>query len=114
MRYLFLLLLLCGCSVDGSKALIDNAQKEVISIQDTIKKFENATPVECKTDLFLANLDSIGKQINSVSGQIEIIGTACKSEKEVLEGKIISRNIIIIVLCLVILVAGILFVRKKL
>lgn len=93
---LFFMFLVCSCSaVDGSKMLVENTQSEIADVQDTIKKFEKATKEECKNDVFKASIDSIEKQIKNINGQIEIIGNACDTEKQVLKEQITVRNVVI-------------------
>lgn len=54
MQYLVLLLLfLGGCSSKApSQTIVNNAQQEIVSIQETVKKIELQTPAACKTELF--------------------------------------------------------------
>ena len=115
MKYLVLiLLLLCGCSSKApSQSIVDNAQQEIVSIQETVKKIELQTPEECKTELFLANLESIERQITTIGGQIESIGLSCQTEKEVLEERITVREMAIACLMLIIVGLGWVVIHRK-
>ncbi len=112
---LFIILLLAGCAGKApSVAIMETAQKEVAAVQKTVERLEKTTPPECKTDVFLANLEVIKTQMTVFNDQLENMNTACKTEKQVLEEKISKRNIIIGFLAVIIGLMVALWVRKKL
>lgn len=107
-------LLLAGCAAKApSEAIVENTQRDVVAVQETVKKIEAQTPPECKTDVFLANLESIKRQVTTIGGQIESIGLSCQTEKQVLEERITTREMVIVVLFLVIAGLGWIVLRRK-
>lgn len=107
-------LMLAGCAGKApSEVIAQNAIKEIVSVQETVKKIELQTPEECKTDLFMANLESIERQITSIGGQIESIGLSCQTEKEVLEERLAVREMAITCLILIIVWLGYVLMRRK-
>ena len=92
--------------------LVDSTRREVAAVQETVKKIELQTPLECKTELFLANLEAVSRQITSIDGQIESIGLSCQTEKRVLEERIIARNMAIVCMLLIGGVLGWLAIRR--
>ena len=113
--YLMLaLLLLMGCAAkEPSQTIAAATLREVSAVQETVKKIEAQTPPECKTDVFLANLEAINRQVTTIGGQIESIGLSCQTEKQVLEERIIARNAVIFGLGVLILVLGWLLRRRS-
>ncbi len=104
---------LAGCAVEApSQAIVENTQREVAAVQEAVKKIEQQTPSECKTDVFLANLEAINRQVTSIGGQIESIGLSCQTEKAVLEERITTREMVIVALFLVIVGLGWLLRRR--
>lgn len=100
----FLVFLLAGCAAKSpSQAIVENTRRDVAVVQETVKKIESQTPPECKTDVFLANLEAINRQVTTIGGQIESIGLSCQTEKQVLEERITTREMVIVVLFLVII-----------
>ncbi len=105
---------LIGCTTKTpSQSIVENAQQEIVSIQETVKKIELQTPAACKTELFMANLEAVNRQISSIGGQIESIGLSCQTEKRVLEERIIARNMAIVCMLLIGAVLGFLLIRRK-
>ena len=110
----FLAFLLAGCAAKApSQAIVENTRREVAVVQETVKKIEAQTPPECKTDVFLANLEAINRQVTTIGGQIESIGLSCQTEKAVLEERITTREMVIVVLFLVVVVLGWIVLRRK-
>ena len=105
---------LAGCAVKApSQAIVENTQREVAAVQEAVKKIEQQTPPECKTDVFLANLEAINRQVTTIGGQIESIGLSCQTEKQVLEERITTREMVIVSLFLVIVGLGWIVLRRK-
>lgn len=95
---------LAGCAVKApSQAIVENTQREVAAVQEAVKKIEQQTPSECKTDVFLANLEAINRQVTTIGGQIESIGLSCQTEKQVLEERITTREMVIVALSFLII-----------
>ena len=106
-------LLLMGCTTkEPSQALVENTRREVVAVQEMVKKIETQTPKECKTDVFLANLEAINRQVAGIGWQIESIGLSCQTEKQVLEERIGARNAVIFGLGVLILILGYFVIRK--
>lgn len=107
-------LLLAGCAAKApSEAIVENTRRDVVAVQETVKKIEAQTPAECKTDVFLANLEAINRQVTTIGGQIESIGLSCQTEKQVLEERITTREMVIVALFLVIVGLGWIVLRRK-
>ena len=110
----FLAFLLAGCAAKApSQAIVENTRREVAAVQETVKKIEAQTPAECKTDVFLANLEAINRQVTTIGGQIESIGLSCQTEKQVLEERITTREMVIVALFLVIVGLVWIVLRRK-
>lgn len=87
---------LTGCnSTDVSENITQSTIKEVVEVKKVIKQIEEKTPIECKTDLFLSQLQTITTQTDSIKAQIENISLACQTEKDVLKKDIRIRELII-------------------
>lgn len=105
---------LIGCaSKVPSQTIVKSARREVAAIQETVKKIEHQTPAECKTEIFLANLEAVSRQVSTIGGQIESIGLVCEVEKDVLRERIIIRNMAIACLVLVSALLGFLLIRRR-
>ncbi len=103
---------LTGCkSPDVSENITQNTIKEVVEVKKVIKQIEEKTPVECKTDLFLSQLQTITTQTDSIKAQVENISLACQTEKSVLREKIKIRELII--LCFIALIILLLVIKLK-
>ena len=102
-----ILVILTGCAAkEPSQTIAASTLRDVSAVQETVKKIEVQTPAECKTEVFLAHLESINRQVSGIGGQIESISAACQTEKQVLEERITARNGIIFGLGVLILVLG--------
>lgn len=114
MKYLPLicLLFLFGCkSTVPSTSIANQVISDLNAHQKAIEQLDKQVTKECKSEVFVATLNSLKAQTNSISGQVKSISNACKVEKEVLEGQLTIRNIIIMVLVGILLL--ILFLRSK-
>ena len=113
--YLMLaLLLLMGCAAkEPSQTIAAATLREVVAVQETVKKIEVQTPAECKTDVFMAHLEAINRQVTTIGGQIESIGLSCQTEKQVLEERIVARNAVIFGLGVLLVVMGWLARRRS-
>lgn len=88
---------LAGCnSTNVSENITQSTIKEVVEVKKVIKQIEEKTPIECKTDLFLSQLQTITTQTDSIKAQVENISLACKTEKDVLKKDIKIREMVII------------------
>ena len=103
---------LTGCkSTDVSENITQNTIKEVIGVKKVIKQIEQKTPIECKSDLFLSQLQTLNTQADSIKAQVENISLACQTEKDVLREKIKIRELIIA--CFIAIMILILCLRLK-
>lgn len=113
----FCIVILCAFALFGcasktpSQTIVENTRREVAAVQETVKKIELQTPKECKTELFLANLEAVNRQVSTIGGQIESIGLSCQTEKQVLEERIVARNMAIV--CLLLIGVGLFFLLIK-
>lgn len=91
------LFLLLGCkSTEVSENITQSTIKEVVEVKRVIKQIEEKTPIECKTDLFLSQLQTLNTQTDSIKAQVENISFACQTEKDVLKKDIKIREMVII------------------
>lgn len=92
----FCLLSLVACSsTTTTEAIANNAIKDVQSITEAVDRIEKQTAIECKTDSLVSNLEALKAQANSISSQIKSMELSCVTEKQVLEEKILVRNVMI-------------------
>lgn len=102
MKYLplicFVLLTSCKSTVP-SESIANGVISDLNAHQKAISTLDKQTTKECKTDAFVASLNALKAQTDSIAGQVKSINNACKVEKQVLEQSITIRNIIISVLC---------------
>lgn len=105
------LLFLFGCSSSTTEVISQNAIKDVKNITEAVERIEKQTKTECKTDALMSNLEALKSQAVSISSQIKTIELSCTTEKQVLEEKIIVRNVIIG--CLVALFVLLIWIRRK-
>ena len=88
---------LTGCkSTEVSENITQSTIQEVVEVKKVIKQIEQKTPVECKSDLFLSQLQTLNTQTDSIKAQVENISLACQTEKDVLREKIKIRDLIIV------------------
>lgn len=112
--FLFIFLLLSGCAVkEPSHVLVKNMRQEVAAVQETVKKIEAQTPSACKTDVFLAHLEAINRQVMTMDGQIESISGACQTEKQVLKERITAREAVIFGLAVLVLVLVVCLIKRR-
>ena len=103
---------LTGCkSTEVSENITQSTIQEVVEVKKVIKQIEQITPVECKSDLFLSQLQTLNTQTDSIKAQVENISLACQTEKNVLREKIKIRELIIA--CFIAVMVLILFLRLK-
>lgn len=103
---------LTGCkSTEVSENIAQSAIKEVVEVKRIVKQIEEKTPIECKSELFLSQLQTITTQTDSIKAQVENISLACQTEKSVLREKIKIRELIIA--CFIAIMMLILFLRLK-
>lgn len=113
-RYLFGVLCivhLSACSSSTTEVISQNAIKDVKNITEAVERIEKQTVKECKTDALMSNLEALKSQAVSISSQIKTIELSCTTEKEVLQEKIIVRNVIIG--CLALLFVLLIWIRRK-
>jgi len=108
------MLFLVGCKTAvPSESIAHGVISDLNSHQQAIQTLEKQTTKECKTDAFVASLNSLKAQTESIAGQVKSISQACQTEKKVLEQSITIRNIIIGVLASVALLLAFLFIRRR-
>ena len=96
---LVLILFLVGCkSTIPSETISQSVIKDLNAHQQAISTLEKQTSKECKTDAFIASLNAIKTQTESIAGQVKSISEACQSEKAVLEKEKTIKDIMILVL----------------
>ena len=116
MRVLLLicLLFLTACkSTIPSETIANGVIKDLNTHQQTITNLEKQTSKECKTEAFMASLNAIKNQTESISGQVKSISQACQTEKRILEQSVLIRNIIIGILTSVLALLLFLLIRFK-
>ena len=116
MRYLPLicLLFLLGCkSTVPSENITHAVLNDLNAHQQSISILDKQTTKECKTDAFLASLNALKSQTESIADQVKSISEACQSEKEVLKRDLTIREIMIFVLLGIIGILVFLWIRFK-
>lgn len=116
MKYLPLicLLFLVGCkSTIPSESIGHQVINDLNAHQQAIATLDKQTTKECRTDAFVASLNALKSQTESMAGQVKSLSQACKTEKVVLEQKITIREIMIFILLAVIGVLAYLFIRRR-
>ena len=82
---------------------------------DTRNRQENRTSNTCgmQDGIVLANLEAVSRQVSTIGGQIESIGLSCQTEKQVLQERIVVRNMMIV--CLLLIGVGLFFllIRRR-
>lgn len=87
---------LVGCkSTIPSESITNGVIHDLNAHQQAISVLDKQTAKECKTDAFMASLNALKSQTESIAGQVKSISNACQTEKRVLEQSITIRNIII-------------------
>jgi len=101
MKYLPLicLLFLASCkSTVPSETLTNSVINDLNAHQQAIEVLDKQTTKECKTDAFLASLNALKTQTESIANQVKSISETCKNEKLVLEKEKTIKDIMIMVL----------------
>ena len=106
--------LLVGCkSTIPSESIAKGVISDLNAHQQAITVLDRQTSAECKTDAFLASLNALKSQTESIAGQVKSISQACQTEKEVLKRDITIREIMIFVLLGIIAILVFLWIRFK-
>ena len=106
--------LLVGCkSTIPSESITHGVISDLNAHQQAISILDKQTTKECKTDAFLASLNALKTQTESIAGQVKSISNACQTEKRVLEQSITIRNIVIGILLTLLFVIIFLWLRFK-
>lgn len=116
MKYLvpicFLLLTACKSTIP-SESIAQGVIKDLNAHQQAIVTLDKQTSKECKTEAFVASLNALKSQTESIAGQVKSISQACQTEKEVLRRDITIREIMIFVLLGVIGILVFLWIKTK-
>lgn len=85
---LIFILLLVGCSsTPATDSLINNAQSNINNASNSLNSISNNLSKECKTDVVLANINTLRNQIISAKSDLINIGKTCTAEVNVQEQK---------------------------
>lgn len=77
------ILFLAGCQTNATKEIVSSTQKAVEQVKASISTLDKGTTPECRTDAFIARLDSIKSQVDGIAANVKNIGQVCEVEKEV-------------------------------
>ena len=116
MRYLPLIcfLLISACkSTTPSQNIANGVINDLNAHQQAIQTLDKQTTKECKTDAFVASLNALKAQTESIAGQVKSISQACQSEKAVLEKEKTIKDIVIMVLLGILALILYFVIRKK-
>jgi len=117
MKYLLgwiLIPLLVGCkSTIPSESITTGVISDLNAHQQAISILDKQTTKECKTDAFMASLNALKSQTESIAGQVKSITNACQTEKRVLEQSITIRNIIIGILGSIVGLILLLIIKRR-
>ena len=106
--------LLVGCkSTIPSESITNGVIQDLNAHQQAIQVLDKQTAKECRTDAFLASLNALKAQTESIAGQVKSISKACDIEKALLEEKITIRDILITVLIGVLVLVMFFWVRFR-
>ena len=113
-KILFLCLFLSACSTTHPSESISNSIKnDLKALSSEVQSVGSILPKECKTDAIVGRLNEISIKIKNVSSQVENINLACKTEKQVIEQRVLIRNIFIGILSFLVVVLGYLLLKFK-
>lgn len=116
MKYLlpicFLFLTACRSTIP-SESISHQVISDLTAHEQAIQTLDKQVTKECKSDAFVATLNALKSQTESIKGQVKSITQACKTEKVVLERDITIREIIIAVLLGILGLLMYLFIRRK-
>lgn len=93
----FLFLTSCKSTVP-SENITHTVINDLNAHQQAIQTLDKQTTKECKTDAFVASLNALKAQTDSIAGQVKSISEACQSEKAVLEKEKTIKDLMILVL----------------
>lgn len=105
-----LFLLLAGCSTPTSEKIANSAKSDLKSVESILNNIQASAPEQCKKSLE-NDLNTVFVHIKNIDRQITESVDACKVEKDVLESKVINRDLVICLLCVAI--AGLVFIKIK-
>lgn len=108
MRYLPLvcLLLLTACkSTIPSENIANSVISDLTAHQQAIKDLDKQTIKECKTEAFVATLNALKQQTDSIAGQVKSISQACQTEKNEILNRVHTRDCIIIIFLILLLIS---------
>ena len=106
--------LLVGCkSTIPSESITNGVIQDLNAHQQAIQVRDKQTAKECRTDAFVASLNALKAQTESIAGQVKSISKACDTEKALLEEKITIRDILITVLIGVLVLVMFFWVRFR-
>ena len=108
----FLFLTACRSTIP-SESIANGVIHDLNAHQQAISTLDKQTAKECKTDAFVATLNALKSQTESIAGQVKSISQACQTEKVVLEQKITIRDIMIWVLLAILGGLVYLFIRRR-
>ena len=114
MRYLPIIcfLFLFGCkSTTPSTSIANQVISDLNSHQKAIEQLDKQITKECKTEAFVATLNALKTQTDSIAGQVKSISQACKVEKQEIQNRIYTRDCII--LFLLIFIVGYFLIKAK-
>lgn len=115
MKYLplicFVLLSACKSTVP-STSIANQVIKDLNNHQQAIEQLDKQVTKKCKSEAFVATLNSLKSQTDSIAGQVKSISNACKVEKQEITNRIYTRDCIIVI-CLILLGISIFLHFKK-
>ena len=112
MKYIAILFLLCACSkTEPSTALIKTTQESIKATQETVKSLDKIITPECKTTAINSILSDVNTRLSTLNKEVENIGLACKTEKDVLKEE--NSKLKIIITFLLIISCGLIYLLAK-
>ena len=116
MKYLPIvcLLFLVSCKSNiASESITHSVINDLNAHQQAIQILDKQTTKECKTDAFVATLNALKAQTDSIAGQVKSISEACNAEKQVLENELTAKNLMVLMLIGVLILILFLWVKVK-
>lgn len=108
------LLFLVACKSNvASESITHSVINDLNAHQQAIQTLDKQTTKECKTDVFVATLNSLKAQTDSIAGQVKSISEACNAEKQILKNELTAKNLMILMLVGILILILFLWVKIK-
>lgn len=109
----FCVFTLTGCCSDNAiNSIANSVQSNLDSQSSAVDALEQSLRPECKTTEVMSEIKIIRTNIDSISVYTKSIVSICESKEKELESKIKTRNITIVGLLAIVVLLGVLKIKK--